>query len=218
MTERLRNSGFPGTVRPRSALLPRRRFLGLAGAGMGAGLGAGVIGAGASALPPGVWPRASRFSGFDERHIAVRQIGREEEMQVSFRTRTGIPDMIGVNTLSWLFRDWRDRDMGLLIDIRLLDLLATMQTLMTVVDDRPVVLTLHSGYRTPERNRTIEGAAVHSQHIVGRAADISAAGVDRKRIVDVAEIAGAHGLGQYREFTHVDVGRRGRRWSKLDES
>lgn len=218
MADRLRRSGFPGGDRPVEDMLPRRRFLQKAGAGVSVGIGVGLAGVGAAALPPGLWPRSSRFDGFDERHLAIRQIGREEELQTAFRTRSGIPDMAGVNALSWLFRDWRDRDMGLLVDVRLFDLLATMQTLLTVVDDRPVVLTLHSGYRTPERNRTIEGAAVHSQHILGRAADVSAPGVPRKRIVDVAEIAGAHGLGQYRAFTHVDVGPKGRRWSRLTKS
>lgn len=155
---------------------------------------------------------ATRFAGFDERHLTVRQIGRTEELQAPFRDRKGRPYKAGVDGLSWLFRDWRDHDTGRAIDIRLFDKLARIQTMLSTLSDRPVVLMLYSGYRTPERNRTIEGAAVHSQHIVGRAADIAADGVPHKLIGDLGEIARAHGLGRYPIFTHIDVGPRGRRW------
>lgn len=160
-----------------------------------------------------VWPRGTRFDGFDERHLAIRQVGGGEAMHIAFRTRTGVVDMIGVNRLSFLFRDWRDEGQGLLIEVALFDVLARMQTVLTTLADRPTALLLNSGYRTPERNRTIEGAAVHSQHIVGRAADIRAGGFDDATVADVAEIAGGHGVGRYESFTHVDVGPRGRRWS-----
>jgi len=185
----------------------RRRLLGVA------------LGMAALSLTPAtvqaalrVWPRASRFRGFDERHLTVRQVGRSEELQTAFRTRTGLPDRLGCNRLSWLFRDWRDRDTGFRMDIRLFDKLATMQTLLATLEDRPVKLVLYSGYRTPARNRTIEGAAVHSQHIQGRAADVAVDGVTHDMVAQTAEVAGAHGLGRYDIFTHVDVGRRGRRW------
>lgn len=176
---------------------------------------------GAAALSPvdaraarGGWPRTTRFRRFDQRHLAVRQIGRDEALHIPFRRRSGRPDKIALNRLSWLFRDWRDDDMGLGIDLRLFDKLATVQVMLTAVADRPVELLLHSGYRTPERNRTLEGASVHSQHIVGRAADVSALGLPHALVVDAAEIAGAHGLGRYDIFTHIDVGPKGRRWSQ----
>jgi len=173
-------------------------------------MGLSCLGSAASAS---VWPRGTRFEGFDERHLAIRQVGGGEAMHIAFRTRSGVVDMIGVNRLSFLFRDWRDEGQGLLIEVALFDVLARMQTVLTALADRPTALLLNSGYRTPERNRTIEGAAVHSQHIVGRAADIQAGGFDDATVADVAEIAGGHGIGRYEAFTHVDVGPRGRRWS-----
>lgn len=185
----------------------RRQFL----AG-GLGLGAATLLLGGRAEALRVWPRATRFRGFDERHLTIRQVGRQEELQTAFRTRTGLVDRGGCNRLSWIFRDWRDQDMGLRMDVRLFDRLATIQTLLSVLEDRPVKLVLYSGYRTPERNRTLEGAAVHSQHVLGRAADIAGEGVDHDTVAKVAEIAGVHGLGRYDIFTHVDVGRVGRRW------
>ena len=161
------------------------------------------------------WPRLTRYRGFDQRHLAIRQVGRDEAVHIAFRKRSGRPVRLAINRLSWAFRDWRDGDQGLAIDLRLFDKLAAIQTMLTLVEDRPVELTLHSGYRTPERNRTLEGAAVHSQHIVGRAADVSADGVSHARLAEAAELAGVHGLGRYPIFTHIDVGKPGRRWSRL---
>lgn len=185
----------------------RRRAMGLFGAGLVAPL---------LPAPPARahgWPMRSGVRGIDQRHLWVCQAGRDEALHCAFRTGDGAPETLWVNTLSWLFRDWRDHDQGLLIDIRLFDLLATVQTVLTIVAARPLEIVLDSGYRTPERNRTIEGAAVNSQHIHGRAADIVIHGIPPVRVADAAEIAGAPGLGRYPDFTHVDVGPSGRRWT-----
>jgi uncharacterized protein YcbK (DUF882 family) len=88
-----------------------------------------------------------------------------------------------------------------------------VQTVLSMVEGRAVAITLTSGYRTPERNRTLEGAAANSQHIRGRAADIVLAGIAHARVAEAAEIAGAPGLGRYPGFTHLDVGPPGRRWT-----
>lgn len=185
----------------------RRRLLALAGAGLTAAFGLAPASAAArTAL------RRSRFAGFDVRHLTVRQVDRTEELQAVFRTKSGRPYKPGLDALSWIFRDWRDGDIGTAMDIRLFDRLARIQTMLATVEDRPVVLTLYSGFRTPKRNRSIEGAAVHSQHMFGRAADIAAKGVPHDLIADMAEVAGAHGIGRYDIFTHIDVGPPGRRW------
>ena len=189
----------------------RRRFCGL--------LGAGLAAAGASPWPAVArlagardWPLRSGFGGIDQRHLWIRQAGRREALHCPFRDAGGAPYRAAVDALSWLFRDWRDGDQGLLIDIRLFDLLATVQTVLSLVEGRAVEIRLTSGYRTPERNRTIEGAAANSQHIRGRAADIVLAGIPHGQVADAAEIAGAPGLGRYPDFTHLDVGSPGRRW------
>jgi uncharacterized protein YcbK (DUF882 family) len=159
------------------------------------------------------WPLRSGLRGIDQRHLWIRQAGRREALHCPFRDGDGAPVTASVDALSWLFRDWRDADQGLKIDVRLFDLLATVQTVTSLVEGRAVEITLTSGYRTPERNRTIEGAAPNSQHIRGRAADIVLPGIAHGRVGDAAEIAGAPGLGRYGEFTHIDVGPPGRRWS-----
>jgi uncharacterized protein YcbK (DUF882 family) len=204
----------------------RRQLLGGLGAGLGSALvpalvpGGGLVAALAAGRPAGArqptgrgWPLRSGLRGIDQRHLWIRQAGRREALHCPFRDRSGAPHRGACDALSWLFRDWKDEDQGLKIDIRLFDLLATVQTVLSTVEGRAVEIRLTSGYRTPERNRTLEGAAPNSQHIRGRAADIVLAGVAQARVAEVAEIAGAPGLGRYAEFTHLDVGPPGRRWT-----
>ena len=76
---------------------------------------------------------------------------------------------------------------------------------------RPVHVT--SGYRCPVHNRNVGGAR-HSQHLRGTAADIVVNGVPASRVhAFLRSIRGDQGgLGQYRRFTHVDIGPDGRRW------
>lgn len=194
--------------------LNRRQVLGGLGSSLGAALGGGFLGALAAGRPAEArgWPLRSGLRGIDQRHLWIRQAGRREALHCPFRDRNGGPERSSVDALSWLFRDWRDEDQGLKIDVRLFDLLATVQTMLSIVEGRAVEITLSSGYRTPERNRTIEGAAPNSQHIRGRAADIVLPGIGHGRVADAAEIAGAPGLGRYGDFTHLDVGPPGRRW------
>ena len=191
-------------------MIDRRRMLAL--------IGSGIVAAplGPSRAAAAGWPMRSGLYGIDQRHLLIRQSGRPprggEALHAPFRNRDGTPLPAGVNALSWLFRDWRDRDQGLLIDIRLFDLLATVQTMLSLVEGRPCEIVLNSGYRTPERNRTIEGAAANSQHIHGRAADVVVPGLSHAAVRDAAELAGTPGLGRYPGFTHLDVGPAGRRW------
>lgn len=158
------------------------------------------------------WPLRSGINGLDEQHLWIRQTGRAETVHARIRYDDGTLDPTGVADLAWIFRDWRDRDQYTWIDPRLFDLLATVQTFATYVHARPIELVLNSGYRTRHRNATIEGAAVNSQHIHGRAADISVVGVPHRDVHDAAEASGAPGLGRYANFTHLDVGPPGRRW------
>jgi len=69
-------------------------------------------------------------------------------------------------------------------------------------------LRIHSGYRTPKTNKRTEGAALDSRHIVGRAVDISVAGVSNLKLAGMASVLGRGGTGLYpgRNFVHVDTG------------
>lgn len=81
-------------------------------------------------------------------------------------------------------------------------------------------LTVTSGYRTAAYNKKV-GGAVKSQHLLGTAADIRAAGVSPRTAARCADALGAGGVGLYEYeggFTHVDV-RAGRvRWLQSEKN
>ena len=73
---------------------------------------------------------------------------------------------------------------------------------------------INSGYRSPEYNATLKNASPHSQHCVGKAADIVIAGVPPARVAEIAEcyLGSSGGIGIYKTFTHVDVRAGHARW------
>lgn len=76
--------------------------------------------------------------------------------------------------------------------------------------DVPVWVT--SGYRCATRN-SLAGGGEHSQHLDGRAADIVVDGIPPYLVAELADNLGAGGVGNYRDFTHVDTRRGIARWS-----
>lgn len=74
-------------------------------------------------------------------------------------------------------------------------------------------VSIHSGYRTPEYNKKVDGAA-YSQHQYGTAADISIKGVTPKEVAVFAEtlLPNTGGIGTYPTFTHIDVRKAKSRW------
>ena len=72
-------------------------------------------------------------------------------------------------------------------------------------------ITINSGYRTTAWNAK-NGGAPKSQHLLGKAADITIAGVTPLQIAQYAEFLGAGGIGLYQSFTHVDVRTARTRW------
>ena len=77
-------------------------------------------------------------------------------------------------------------------------------------------LIVNSGYRCPERNEQVGGAA-NSQHMKGTAADIHLNNLhyDIGEIAEKAKEIGFTGIGLYNSFIHLDV-REGRpaRWNQ----
>lgn len=71
-------------------------------------------------------------------------------------------------------------------------------------------LTITSATRCKKHN-TAEGGAPSSEHLNGRAFDVSLAGHDRGRMLAAAKKAGFTGFGFAVSFLHVDTGRR-RTW------
>lgn len=79
-------------------------------------------------------------------------------------------------------------------------------------------LHINSGYRTPTYNAKLEGSAVHSQHLLAKAADITCIYYSPKQMADKVEKLIAEGkvkfggLGRYKGFTHVDIRKNKARW------
>jgi hypothetical protein len=83
---------------------------------------------------------------------------------------------------------------------------------LDVVTRRLGKVTVHSGLRPPYYNARI-GGAKNSQHMYGRAADITVAGYSPAQVHAYVRdnIPAAKGLGRYPGFTHVDVRPQGNR-------
>jgi len=76
-------------------------------------------------------------------------------------------------------------------------------------------LRVTSGHRSPLKNASVGGAR-NSQHLSGRALDISVRGMpteERIRLIRIASSLGFTGIGVYENSIHVDDGRR-RSWGK----
>jgi uncharacterized protein YcbK (DUF882 family) len=69
-----------------------------------------------------------------------------------------------------------------------------------------IPMIINSGYRCPERNKQV-GGAKHSQHKLGKAADISLHNqkLDIETIGNLARKIGFNGIGLYNTFIHLDV-------------
>ena len=69
-------------------------------------------------------------------------------------------------------------------------------------------ISITSGYRCPKHNAELDGAAKHSQHMEGTAADITVAGMPANKVHDYLAShfnQRCKGLGKYPNWTHVDV-------------
>jgi len=91
------------------------------------------------------------------------------------------------------------------LDYKLVELL---QKLRWVVG-RPIKIV--SGYRTVSHNRNV-GGSPKSQHLVGRAADITVKGYNPKQLAELAEQLGFDGIGIYPNFVHLDCRGYKARW------
>lgn len=123
-------------------------------------------------------------------------------------------DPVALKNVDRLFRDHRT-DKVHSIDYRLLNLLHNIAQKLGA--QKPIHLV--SGYRCLETNNRLRlnegyGVAKHSQHTLGRAADIYIEGYSLRKIGQIALNLKSGGVGRYDSFVHVDTGRI-RRWGRM---
>ena len=108
--------------------------------------------------------------------------------------------------LCWALRDLR-ADRVFPMDHGLLDVLAGLQAWLARSGVR-APLEVHSGYRTRSTNQKLEGAALNSRHLLGKAADVTVPGVKNVKLAGMASVLGRGGTGFYpgRNFVHIDTG------------
>jgi len=141
-----------------------------------------------------------------ERRLALYNPHTDERFDdVYWCDGTYVPDQL--DHIDWLMRDFH-RDQATKIDPSLLDLLHRLAERLET--QRP--FRILSAYRTAATNRQLrrEGfaPAAHSEHLLGKAADIRIDGVRVKHLRRAALSLEAGGVGTYwhEEFVHVDVG------------
>lgn len=146
-------------------------------------------------------PMPVNLGGNGKLTILRRDTG--EKVVISYRTKDGGYDMDEIAKFDHVTRcSLDDSETGM--SIKLVELL-------DAVEDHfgKRGLTLLSGYRTLALNRTLPGAAEHSLHMLGWAADIRVPGYTTSAVKKYALRLGVGGVGYYpsKGFIHLDVGR-----------
>ncbi len=126
-----------------------------------------------------------------------------EKVSVNYRNNKGEYDKAELEKINYIMRCSLDGSRTE-ISVKLVELL-------DAVEDKfgKKGLVLLSGYRTLELNRTIKGAAEHSMHMLGWAADIRAPGYSSAKVTKFGRKLWVGGVGYYpnKGFTHLDVGK-----------
>lgn len=191
------------------AVMNRRRFLSASLASTFAGVGVAGIGLIGSILPKPAWAYQSTDNGNDfwlrPRTLRLRHPSGDF-IEATFWS-DGVYLRDGYEQLSWFLRDRTDKQ-GIYMDTVLLDILYGVQGWLRYFGVRDE-MRANSGYRTPSRNRRIEGAALNSEHTRGKALDSTILGVGPQQVGKFGRWLGAGGVGFYphRNFTHLDSGR-----------
>jgi uncharacterized protein YcbK (DUF882 family) len=176
----------------------------LAGAGIAALVTAGSIASGSRAAPEGL------------RTISFYHIHTHETLTIAYK-KDGkyIPEAL--KKINWIMRDWR-KNQEIEMDPATIDLLWEMHTELGSKEPMHIIC----GYRSRGTNemlrRTVGGQASQSQHITGKAIDITFPDVPLKNMRYSAMVRERGGVGYYPTsgipFVHVDTSRV-RHWPRL---
>lgn len=144
-----------------------------------------------------------------DRWLHLERGASKEKAIFCYYTKKGGWDARGYNAACYLLRDVQERKI-VSMDKRLIDLLYLIQAWCRV-NNRPYIILINSGYRTPEHNKRLKKSALNSQHVLGAAADIRIDGISTQELANIAKAIGVGGVGIYPHdgagFVHVDVGK-----------
>ena len=134
--------------------------------------------------------------------LSIHNLHTDEMVAVTFRNSRGY-DNSALAALDHILRDWR-RDEVHHIDPRLFDIMTQVAARL----GQPAHYRIVSGYRSPETNAKVRGAALHSLHMVGQAIDLRLDGVKLSALRRTALDLAAGGVGYYpsANFVHIDTG------------
>ncbi len=185
--------------------MERRKFIKSA-LGMAA---VSYVGGAAAILFPDEAYAFSEKNGFWERDriITFRRPDTGEKGIIHHFSRDGGYLQDGYKQACWYLRDAKDNNAVMKMDVQLLNLLYAIQEWARMAGKADPIITINSAYRTRRRNARIEGAALNSMHVSGKAVDITVRGVENWQVAEMAKHFRAGGVGHYNAFTHVDTGR-----------
>ena len=175
----------------------RRRLLIAAG-------GAAV--APAVAAPPTQSNASEALKGLLAERRSIWLVRGREQLEATYWSAERGYDREQYLQLCWALRDVQ-AERVFPIDHGLLDVLAGVQVWLAKSGVR-APLEIHSGYRTRSTNQKLEGAALSSRHLLGKAADVTVPGVKNVKLAGMASVLGRGGTGFYpgRNFVHIDTG------------
>jgi uncharacterized protein YcbK (DUF882 family) len=182
----------------RGARLKRRSFLACTTVGLLSAVHTPVI--------AGV--RSKKLADFwvKDRWLSLRRSSTGEFFSVPFWVN-GAVNWANYVRLCYLLRDVRDGNHTVEMDIELLNLLYGIQEWARLLGINQPIFEVTSGLRTPRHNALLEGAAHDSEHLYGRATDVTMRGVGLNDLASMARFYEAGGVGEYSSFVHIDVGR-----------
>ena len=152
----------------------------------------------------------------DTRTISFAHIHTKETLNVTYKKNGKyVPE--AMDQIDWIMRDWR-RNEKTKMDPHTIDILWEMHTELGSKEPIQIIC----GYRSRSTNemlrRTVGGQASESQHITGKAVDVTFPDVPLKQIRYSALIREQGGVGYYPTsgipFVHVDTGNV-RHWPRL---
>ena len=155
-------------------------------------------------------------SSSSDRTISFFHIHTQERLTITYK-KAGRYDPDALKQINWIMRDWR-KNQTIAIDPATIDLAWEMHEELGSREPINIIC----GYRSRDTNellrKTVGGQASQSQHITGKAIDITFPDVPLKRMRYSALIRERGGVGYYPTsgipFVHVDTARV-RSWPRL---